>query len=50
MRNFEEFLNEKKREKEFDRVEFYKEYYENLTPSEFDISVNDDTIKIKVKK
>ena len=50
MKNFEEFFNEKKKEKKFDRVEYYKEYYKNLSPSNFNISVENDTIKIKIKK
>jgi hypothetical protein len=31
---------------EFDKVKYYEEYYRNLTPSEFDIKVEGNTIKI----
>jgi len=34
---------------DFDRVQFYKEYYDNLTPSEFDVYQKDEFIIIKVK-
>lgn len=34
---------------DFDRVQFYKEYYKNLTPSEFDVYQKDEFIIIKVK-
>jgi hypothetical protein len=42
-KNFEQFLNEKK--KEFDRVDYYKE----LTPSEFKVSKEKNIIKIEIK-
>lgn len=35
--------------RDFSRVQFYKEYYDNLTPSEFDIYQKDEFIIIKVK-
>lgn len=34
--------------KEFDRVKFYEGYYKNLTPSNFEIEVDGNTIKIIV--
>lgn len=54
MKNFEEYFNEKLneniKEKDFDRVEFYKEYYKNLSPSEFKVTKEDNIIKITIKK
>ncbi len=34
---------------DFDRVKYYKEYYDNLTPSEFEVYQKDEFIIIKVK-
>ena len=33
---------------DFDRVKYYKEYYDNLTPSEFEVYQKDEFIIIKV--
>ena len=33
---------------EFDRVKYYKEYYKNLTPSDFKVETDDNTIKITI--
>lgn len=33
----------------FDRVEYYKKYYENLSPSGFEVKRDGDSIKIKIK-
>jgi|DEB0MinimDraft_4_1074332.scaffolds.fasta_scaffold90962_2 hypothetical protein len=40
---------DKNSKQDFDRVQFYKEYYDNLTPSEFDVYQKDEFIIIKVK-
>jgi len=34
---------------DYDRIQFYKKYYDNLTPSDFDIYQKDEFIIIKVK-
>lgn len=47
IKNFEMFFENKI---EFDRINFYKEYYKNLSPSDFEISIDKDIIKIKISK
>ena len=32
----------------FDRVSFYQQYYKNISPSDFIIQTNGDTITIKI--
>lgn len=36
--------------KDFDRAEFYYEYYKNLTPPDFDIQREGDVILIRVNR
>jgi len=44
---FEQTENEEK--DRFDRVKFYKEYYENISPDSFNVSIDkDDNIVIRV--
>lgn len=43
IKNFDEFFK-----KDFNRVDFYEEYYKNLSPSDFKITKKDDEIIIKI--
>lgn len=36
--------------KNFNRVKYYEEYYKNLTPSEFEVSSEGNTIKIVISE
>lgn len=45
---FYESFNEAKEEPPFDRVEFYKEYFKNLSPKEFKVSREDNKIIITI--
>lgn len=49
MQNFEEYLINKKKKK-FNRVDFYVNYYKNLSPSDFKIIKKNNIILIKIKK
>lgn len=47
--NWEEFQKSiNSVDKEFDRIEYYKEYYQNLSPSEFEVQKEGEWIKIKI--
>jgi hypothetical protein len=35
---------------DFDRLEYYLEYYKNISPEGFDVSIQDDIIVISVPK
>jgi hypothetical protein len=55
MDSFEDFLRKSKtfqekteKKKEFDRIEFYLEYYKNLSPSDFQIEIRNDKILITI--
>jgi|LakMenEpi03Aug12_release.lakeMendotaPanAssembly.Ray.scaffolds.fasta_scaffold6632215_1 hypothetical protein len=40
----------KSKQKDFDRVKFYLEYYKNLSPKEFDVDIKSNVITIKINK
>ena len=48
MGNFRKFV-EQKTNKKFDKVQYYYEYYKNLTPKFFKVSKEKDSIIIKIK-
>jgi hypothetical protein len=43
IKNFNDYFK-----KDFNRVDFYEEYYKNLSPSDFKINKKDDEIIIKI--
>jgi hypothetical protein len=43
IKNFNDYFK-----KDFNRVDFYEEYYKNLSPSDFKITKKDDEIIIKI--
>lgn len=45
---FYESLEENKKSPSFDRVEFYEEYFKNLSPKEFKVSREDNKISIEI--
>ena len=55
MDSFEDFLRKSKtfqekteKKKEFNRLEFYLEYYKNLSPSDFQVEIRNGKILITV--
>ena len=47
---YESFNEQSSSDKSFDRLEFYKEYFTNLTPDSFDIDIQDGKIVIDIEK
>lgn len=45
IKNFEMFFDSKN---DFDRLNFYKDYYKNLSPSDFKITIDENIIKIEI--
>lgn len=43
-------LNEQEDAVDFDRTEFYQQYYKNVSPSDFVVEASGDTIIITIKQ